>query len=159
MENTKEFFLSVIQRIFSNWTALKMAVEHGMGCKDNAVQFCPYILDFIYMNGESLHVSDIAIELEEYMDQHFNTQLEDDSPVQVATELMRFYKYCCDGNEATAVEELNKLLPLNTWITTREPISRRSAPRETSSESEEDEEEGMEVIKEEWTEVKARRNR
>lgn len=94
MASAKEFFLMVTQRIFSNWTALRvsrrmildlalipnkgyvafyavkhytikrvnlvlrstsvhfqLAVEHDMGPKDSAVEFCTYITEVLFMNG------------------------------------------------------------------------------------------------------------
>lgn len=32
----------------------QMAVEHGMGTKERAVEFCPYIAEVMYMNGECI---------------------------------------------------------------------------------------------------------
>ncbi|XP_033341131.1 pre-rRNA-processing protein TSR2 homolog [Megalopta genalis] len=157
MSNTKEFFLSVTQRIFSNWTALKMAVEHGMGSKESAVDFCPYMTEVMYMN-ENLNSSEIANELEDYMDEHFNTELEDNSATQVAEELLRFFHYCCENNESMAVTELEKLPPLQSWLLTRTPIRRIQNSSIIESDSSEDEEEvhqDMQVA-DEWTEVKSR---
>ena len=160
MSNTTEFFLSVTQRVFSNWTALKMAVEHGMGPKERAVDFCPYMTEVMYMN-ENLDNSQVANELENYMDEHFDTELHDDSAMQVAEELLRFHRYCTENNEGLAVAELEKLPPLQSWLVTNEPVRRtqiRSIVEEDSSEGEEESAKDMEVA-DEWTEVKSRRKR
>ncbi|XP_076751187.1 uncharacterized protein LOC143423613 [Xylocopa sonorina] len=160
MSNTKEFFLSVTERIFSNWTALKMAVEHGMGTKERAIDFCPYMTEVMYMN-EGLNVSEIASELEDYMDEHFNTELQDGSAIQVAEELLRFHRYCMENNENLAATELAKLPPLQSWLVTAEPVRKvqdSCAMESESSESEEETAISAEVT-DEWTEVRSRRKR
>ncbi|XP_054005731.1 uncharacterized protein LOC128890853 [Hylaeus anthracinus] len=160
MSTTKEFFLSVTQRIFSNWTALKMAVEHGMGLKERAVDLCPYMTEVMYMN-ESLNSNEVANELEDYLDEHFNTELEDDSAVQVAEELLRFYRYCCENNESIAVAEFEKLPPLQSWLTANEPqrrIQNLSIVENDTSSGEEETSQDTEVVSQ-WTEVKSRRKR
>ncbi|CAL1688248.1 unnamed protein product [Lasius platythorax] len=160
MEHTKSFFLTVTQRIFSNWTALKLAVEHGMGSVEKAVEFCPYTTEVLYMN-EGLTSDQIAAELEDYMDEQLNTILEDDSTVQVAEELLRFYRYCMEGNESTAKTELEKLPPLQPWLTCERPVrSTRPLPLKEDSSSDED----MDVDKNEqendgWTVVTNRRTK
>ncbi|XP_076659113.1 uncharacterized protein LOC143362645 [Halictus rubicundus] len=160
MSNTKEFFLTVTQRIFSNWTALKMAVEHGMGTKEDAIDFCPYITEVIYMN-ENLNSSEIANELEDYMDEHFNTELQDDSAMQVAGELLRFFHYCCQNNETMAVAELEKLPPLQSWLVNGEPVRRTQNSSVIESDSSEDEEEASEdmQVADGWTEVRSRQKK
>lgn len=162
MANTKEFFLSVTQRVFSNWTALQMAVQHGMGTKERARDFCAYVTEVIFMN-ENLDSAEVANELEDYMDDQFNTQLEDNSATQVAGELLRFFQYCVANNENLAVAEFEKLPALQTWIVCNEPTrtNRNSYIPEddSSSESEEEVTGNMEVADDEWTEVRTRRKR
>lgn len=159
MSNTKEFFLLIAQRIFSNWTALKMAVEHGMGTKEMAIDFCFYITEVMYMN-EGLNSSEIAHELEDYMDQNFNTELQDDSATQVAEELLKFHRYCSEDTENLLTVELAKLPLLQPWFFTIELARRIQACRTIENDSSEDEEisDDMEVV-DEWTEVRGRRNR
>ncbi|XP_043680673.1 uncharacterized protein LOC122635030 isoform X2 [Vespula pensylvanica] len=160
MEKTKDFFLSVTKRVFSNWTALKLAVEHGMGSIDKADLFCHYITDFIYING--LCSSEIACELEDFMDEQFNTELQDLSCKQVAEELYKFYRYCVEGNETQAVIEFEKLPPLQPWIVAclAKKINKGPVAFENDSDSESDEiEESMETEDTEWIQVKPRRKK
>lgn len=110
---------------------------------------------------EGLTSGQIAAELEDYMDEQLNTILEDNSTVQVAEELLRFYQYCIEGNEAIAKMEFEKLPPLQSWFTCERPIqSTRSLPVKQDNSSDED----MDVDKNEqetdgWTVVTNRRNR
>lgn len=161
MSDSKDFFLSVTKRIFSNWTALKMAVEHGMGTRGKANEFCHYITDVMYMN-EGLSVSEIALELEDYMDQQFNTELQDFSGRQVAEELFKFHCYCIENNKTQIDIELGKLPPLQAWIEAY--ITRKnnneSVMVHSDNDSESDKAENdMETEDTEWTKVKTKRKR
>lgn len=155
------FFQTVTQRIFSNWTALKLAVEHDMGPVESAKEFCSYITDVLYMN-EGLVSSQIAAELDDYMDDQFNTEVQDDSSIQIAEELLRFHRYCMEGNESTAKTEFEKLPPLQSWLNLEQPT------RQTHSQSAKHElknlVEDMDVDKNEqeedgWTVVTSRRSK
>lgn len=110
---------------------------------------------------ENLNSSEIAAELEDYMDEHFNTELEDDSAIQVAEELLRFYRYCIQSNESVAVVEFEKLPPLQSWFIANEPMRRTQQPsvvEDNSSEEEEETSRNIEAV-DEWTEVRSRRKR
>ncbi|XP_063971839.1 uncharacterized protein LOC135159755 [Diachasmimorpha longicaudata] len=164
MQNEKEFILSVTQRIFSNWSALEMAVAHGMGSKDSAIDFCPWITETLFMN-ENPSNKEVAEALEDYMESEFQTELEDGSAIQVAEQLLKFYRYCTEGNEAVAVTEMEKLPSLKTWILTREEIRQRGNNRtvpvnEQSHSDSEDNEAQMEVsTNDDWVEVRTKRKK
>ncbi|KOX70832.1 hypothetical protein WN51_02256 [Melipona quadrifasciata] len=131
MSNTKEFFLSVVQRIFSNWTALRMAVEHNMGTKEMVIEFCSYMTEVMYMNEE------------------------------VAEELLRFYRYCIENNESLVVTEFTKLSPLQNWLDINKPAKKMQTvcTMETdSSESEEETSDDMKVV-DGWIEVRGKQRR
>jgi len=115
MDRVKSLLLAVAERILSNWTVLKLAVENGMGPIESALEFCSYVTEVLCMN-DGLTVSQIVGELEYYMNDQFNTELQDDGTIQVARELLRFYQYCVDGDEFTAVTELEKLPASQPWL-------------------------------------------
>ncbi|KAK0170355.1 hypothetical protein PV328_010926 [Microctonus aethiopoides] len=145
---------------------MQMAVEHGMGSKDRAVDFCPYITDVIYMNDD-FSSDDLAVELEEYMDREFQTELQDNSAKEIAEILMNFYHYCHDGYEETAKAEMNKLPQLQPWILSRDEIKQRTSNLrpindDSSSDSEEENGNSMETAAtnaSDWVEVKTRRKK
>lgn len=94
------------------------------------------------------------------MDEHFNTELQDDSAMQVAEELLKFYRYCTENTENLVMIELAKLPPLQPWLVTNEPARRNQnfyAIENDSSEGEETSND-MQVV-DEWTEVRSRRRR
>lgn len=115
MAETPITSLTIVERIFSNWTALRMAVEHGNGTIDAAHGFCEYIAETLKLN-EKLHYTDISGELEDYMDEIFNTKLEDDSEKQVAQDVVRFHNYIIANDVAALTTELQRLPPIQPWI-------------------------------------------
>ncbi|XP_020296404.1 pre-rRNA-processing protein TSR2 homolog isoform X2 [Pseudomyrmex gracilis] len=157
MEETKQFFLSVNRRIFSNWTALRLAVENDMGPLEQAIEFCSYTTDLIYMND--ITISELAEELEGYMDDQFNTEVHDDSCTAVATDLLKFFHYCTKGDESNAREDLEKLPPEQPWLSKSPPQYTHPVPVKHNSSSEEDMEVDVNEKDDGWTMVKNRRNR
>ncbi|XP_012258314.2 pre-rRNA-processing protein TSR2 homolog [Athalia rosae] len=162
MAHTKNFFLTISERVLSNWTALKLAVDHGMGSREKAEDFPSYITEVLYMN-ENLDSDDVAAEIEEYMDEAFQTELQDDSAIDVAKELLRFYQYCLAGDESTAVIELAKLPPSQTWITGRKPgsDSQGQGRQQVVTTEQNNSIENIEKMEEDdgWTEVKTRKQK
>ena len=95
------------------------------------------------------------------MDEQFNTELQDNSSVQVAEELLRFYRYCIENDENLAVTEFAKLSPLQLWLDMNKPakeIQTVCAMETDSSESEKETPNDMKVV-DEWTEVRGKRRR
>ncbi|XP_018303819.1 uncharacterized protein [Mycetomoellerius zeteki] len=161
MEQTMPFFLTVAQRIFSNWTALKLAVEHDMGSVECAREFCSYMTEVLYIN-EGLISSEIASVLDDYMDDQFNTEVQDDSIMQVAEELLRFRRYCMEGNESIAKTEFEKLPPLQSWLYTEQPsqpISSQPVKHQPSSSNENMDIDRNEQENDEWTVITNRRKK
>ncbi|XP_012277605.1 uncharacterized protein LOC105698167 [Orussus abietinus] len=161
MTEKKEYFLLVVRRILSNWTALKLAVEHGMGPKENAENLCLYMMEMMFMN-ENPDSSDIAAELDDYMDAEFNTELEDDSSIEVAKELLRFYHYCVEENETAMRAEFEKLPQIQPWLLQKESTRKfihDSALQVDHSSSDNSENENNMDLDSEWTEVKTRRKK
>ncbi|KAJ8677104.1 hypothetical protein QAD02_012891 [Eretmocerus hayati] len=127
--------VSVVERIFSNWTALKMAIDHGMGTSQQAREFCGYVVELISMN-EKLNHSDVAAELADYMDEHFDTQLEDESEKYVAEEILRF-RSLLDLNDSNQFEsDINRLPATQSWIQTVR-VSRHSDASASNGDKEE----------------------
>lgn len=133
-----------------------------MGSVESAREFCSYITDVLYMNDE-LASSQIADELDDYMDDQFSTEVQDDSSVQVAEELLRFYRYCKESNESVAKTEFEKLPPLQSWLNSKLPAqpAHSSLPvkHESSSLDEDMDIDRDEQEKDGWTVVTNRRGK
>lgn len=100
--------------------------------------------------------------LDDYMDDQFDTDIQDDSITQVAEELLRFRRYCLEGNESTAKTEFEKLPPLQSWLNSEQPVQpTRSQPvkHESSSSDEDMDVDRSEQEKDGWTVVTNRRSK
>lgn len=122
MSESNATCLNAVERIFSNWTALKMAVEHGMGTAEQASCFCEYVVEFLTMN-ERLDPTDIAAELEDYMDSEFNTQLEDNSEKEVAEIVHQFYTHLRSNDVEKLSSVVEKLPALQPWIARNQSVN------------------------------------
>lgn len=156
-----DFFHSLTSRVFSNWTALKLAVENDMGTTEEANHFSQQVANILTEN-EKLCRSEIECILEDYMEDVFNTELQDFSGQQVADELYRFYFDYTRGNVTQAKSEFEKLPPLQQWIIPNViKINKKPTAVEISSDSSEsdEKEESMETEVSEWTVVKSGRKK
>ncbi|XP_014215470.1 uncharacterized protein LOC111643090 [Copidosoma floridanum] len=166
--------IDIVERIFSNWTALRMAVEHGMGSQAEAYNFCGYIAELLEINDQQMHYTDLSIELENYLDEKFNTTLEDDSEKQVAQDLVKFHLLMIKKDVASLQAEFSRLPSLQPWI--QDPTVLKKVESDSESDDEEmdtddndndgdDNKEsgkskpkgGMEVDQDGWTIVKKNR--
>ncbi|NP_001135814.1 TSR2, 20S rRNA accumulation, homolog [Nasonia vitripennis] len=137
MADNNERCLNIIERIFSNWTALRMAVEHGMGSTEQARNFCEYVAEILRIN-EKLDQLDLAAELEDYMDAEFHTQLEDDSEKQVAEEIHRLH-YLLLNDVEKLDSEILKLPEVKPWIVKKTETVRKVLDEAEGNDDEDDE--------------------
>lgn len=117
---------------------------------------------FASTSSDGLTNDQIAEELENYMEDQFNTEIQDESTPQIAAELLRFYQYCTAGNESTARVEFDELPALQSWLVPGQssqsirhqpsPVQRDECSNEDMDVDENQEEDG-------WTTVTKRRNR
>lgn len=98
---------------------------------------------------------------------NFGTELHDDSDLEIAEDLLRFHRYCTEGNEPVAIAEFEKLPPLQPWLVSTS-VQRKcnSAPTNRDSSSDEDMDtddlnnsSDSKNLDEGWTKVTNRRKR
>lgn len=105
-------------------------------------------------------IDELANELEIYMDDRFSTELQDESSIEVAEELLRFYRYCMEGDEVTAKAELEKLPQLQSWLNLEQPVRpTRPVKHESSSDEDMDIDKNEKKEEDEWTVVTNRRSK
>lgn len=74
-------FKEIVENVLNRWTALRLAVEHGMGGAlgvQTAVEIIQYVTDFCLQNNK-VSIEDLEDCLEDIMDQEFDTVCEDNS--------------------------------------------------------------------------------
>ncbi|XP_056641973.1 pre-rRNA-processing protein TSR2 homolog [Diorhabda sublineata] len=155
-----EIMHKVVQQILSNWTGLRLSVEHSMGgpnSKQVAIQCIEEVSEFC-IQEKDLDVECIEDFLEDIIDEKFNTIFEDGSPKEIATILFKFVELLRSGNIQQCEEEFNKLPTSDSnWL----QHTRIQNPRANSDSSSDDNEiEMSEEPKEDgWTVVQTRRKK
>ncbi|XP_044268968.1 pre-rRNA-processing protein TSR2 homolog [Tribolium madens] len=161
----EEAFNRVVQHIFNNWTALKLAVEYSeSGCNPKEV-----VNDFInYTTQYCLYESNVEPDgiqeaLDDILDQEFDTICEDGSTKEIALLLYRFVDLLKQGNTQMFEEEYQKL-PIGAMSSSKSIKSQNEDMSEVceANTSEPNIEKTSEIPMEEdseWTEVKSRRRR
>lgn len=112
-------FRTIVEDMFNRWTALKMAVEHGMHIEDNGLATASQLIDHITdlcLFGKDIDSDRIQEELDEIMDQEFDTICDDNSTKEIGTILVKYLNMLRQGKEAEILEELNKLPSITKWI-------------------------------------------
>lgn len=124
MAYNSELFRNVVETVFNTWTALKLAVEHGMGGhrgKEIALNLVNQVTDlFCKSDIEAEEIADFLIE---FMDREFQTICEDNSPEEVAVVLWQFYQHCKSGNHHLVNLELSRLPKCDVWLSKHHPVS------------------------------------
>ncbi|VEN34725.1 unnamed protein product [Callosobruchus maculatus] len=143
MDATEEAFTKIIQHVFNNWTALRLAVEHCMGgpdSKQTALDFMNYMVQFC-LYERSVDVDKIQEALEDILDEEFQTICEDGSTKEVAIVLYKFVKLLQDGNTQECELEYQKLPTINAeWLKANIEQAKKTMLEGSSSSSEDEDE-------------------
>ncbi|XP_053659601.1 uncharacterized protein LOC128708647 [Anopheles marshallii] len=139
-------FRVVVENVLNRWTALRLAVEHGMGGPlglNTAIELIEYVTSYCTEN-KNVDAIDLREVLEEIMDQEFETICEDDSIQEVSGVLIKHLKMLKEGKEEEVRAEIAMMVPCEMWIMSGSKIKYHPAD---SSDSEEDinDQEDMEV--------------
>lgn len=95
--------------IFSQWTALCLAVEQQWGGPDSEAK-ADYLIDDVvqwFYKKKEHYVDDLEMELVDGLLEDFQLEAEDGSPRQVATSLIALYQACCH-NDAGPLQQLRQ---------------------------------------------------
>ncbi|EFA00186.1 hypothetical protein TcasGA2_TC003011 [Tribolium castaneum] len=161
----EEAFGRVVQHIFSNWTALKLAVEYsesGGNPKEVVNDFINYTTQYCLYES-NVDPDGIQEALDDILDQEFDTICEDGSTREIALVLYRFVDLLKQGNTQLFEEEYQKL-PIGAMSSVKsikspsEEVTEVSEPNTSEPDSEKSSQIPMEEDSE-WTEVKSRRKR
>lgn len=132
----EELFRVAAGRVFNCWSALQLAVEHGMGGANGytkAMGIIDAVVD-LFKNKPNADWQEVADLLGDSMDDEFNTVCEDDSTDEVGLLLWEFYRHCCSGDRELVEQELQKL-PSGNWLN---KCLSQSQPSATQDESDDD---------------------
>lgn len=105
----KEGFEEGVAIIFSQWTALVLAVENQWGGSESASKadyLIEDILEWFYKKKEH-YADELEMELADALLEEFHVEVEDGSPSQVAKQLVELYAACL-RNDASVLQQLRQ---------------------------------------------------
>uniref|UniRef100_A0A023EJF3 Pre-rRNA-processing protein TSR2 homolog n=1 Tax=Aedes albopictus TaxID=7160 RepID=A0A023EJF3_AEDAL len=111
-------FKEIVENIFNRWTALRLAVEHGMGGPlglNTAIEIINYITCYCTEN-KRVDAYDLREVMEEIMDQEFETICEDESVKEISELLIKYLNLLRDNKEEQVRLELARMGPCEIWI-------------------------------------------
>lgn len=111
-------FKEIVENIFNRWTALRLAVEHGMGGPlglNTAIEIIDYITCYCTEN-KNVDSYDLREVMEEIMDQEFQTICEDESVDEISEILIKYLNLLKQNKEDVVRMELARMGPYQVWI-------------------------------------------
>lgn len=144
-------FSNVIGIILNNWTAIKLAIEHGMAgtpaaCERKLTMLFEAISTYLGSgNTEWYDLSDL---LTDVLDSEFGTLLEDNSSDEVAEHLCYLHQMFLKGDAQGLIAEISKLT-YQTSILITQPVQRAYSQTvsEMNQETQETDSDGWTVVK------------
>lgn len=150
-------FRSVVEEMLNRWTALRLAVEHGMHVENDglrtSIELIDYMTDFC-INTKKIDCDEIQEALDQIMDQEFDTICDDNSTkgifcstlveifhfltcftLELAINMVKYLTWLREGKDAEIINEINQLPQCEKWIVVGKKINYVKAP-DSSSESE-----------------------
>ncbi|CAG9576229.1 unnamed protein product [Danaus chrysippus] len=121
-------FKPIVDLVFNNWTALQLAVEHGMGApggEKTAQLMCVYVARFCVENV--VDQDDLTELLEDLMDEEFETVCHDNSPKEVASLLFFYLGLLKEGRHEELRNHIEAMPKCQKWLS--EPIHESVPPQ------------------------------
>ncbi|KAI8430390.1 hypothetical protein MSG28_000679 [Choristoneura fumiferana] len=110
-------FKPLVDLVLNNWTALQLAVEHGMGApggEKTAQLMSVYIARYCVEN--IVDIDNLTEALEDLMDEEFDTVCHDNSPKEVATLLLQFLALLKEGRREELQVRIAAMPTCQKWL-------------------------------------------
>uniref|UniRef100_A0A2A4K2H8 Pre-rRNA-processing protein TSR2 homolog n=1 Tax=Heliothis virescens TaxID=7102 RepID=A0A2A4K2H8_HELVI len=121
-------FKPIVDLVLNNWTALQLAVEHGMGAPGGektaqlmSVYIARYCVENVVDRDELTEV------IEDLMDEEFETVCHDDSPKEIAVLLLQFLNLLKEGRHDECRARLDAMPKCQIWLS--QPIHESVPPQ------------------------------
>nr|XP_021199485.2 uncharacterized protein LOC110383087 [Helicoverpa armigera] len=121
-------FKPIVDLVLNNWTALQLAVEHGMGAPGGektaqlmSVYIARYCVENVVDRDELTEV------IEDLMDEEFETVCHDDSPKEIAVLLLQFLSLLREGRHDECRARLDAMPKCQIWLS--QPIHESVPPQ------------------------------
>lgn len=138
-----QYFREVVDNIFNRWSALQLAVVHGMGGfngHEKAMQLMEEVYTYCIQNEMKLDRDDLCDLLEAALDEDFSTICEDNSTREISMLFVRYLKMCRENKLAEIEAELSQLPPLKErWLQPGHVVQYQNQMEDSSSDEDEEE--------------------
>ncbi|KAJ8733643.1 hypothetical protein PYW07_014194 [Mythimna separata] len=121
-------FKPIVDLVLNNWTALQLAVEHGMGAPGGektaqlmSVYIARYCVENVVDRDELIEV------IEDLMDEEFETVCHDDSPKEIAILLLQFLSLLKEGQHDELRARIDAMPKCQKWLS--QPIHESVPPQ------------------------------
>ncbi|KAL0849749.1 hypothetical protein ABMA28_011704 [Loxostege sticticalis] len=121
-------FKPIVDLVLNNWTALQLAVEHGMGApggEKTAQLMSVYIARFCVENV--VDVTELTEVIEDLMDEEFDTVCHDNSPKEIASLLLMFLSLLKEGQHDELRARIEAMPTCQKWLS--QPIHESVPPQ------------------------------
>ncbi|KAM3956478.1 pre-rRNA-processing protein TSR2 homolog [Aphomia sociella] len=121
-------FKPIVDLVLNNWTALQLAVEHGMGApggEKTAQLMSVYIARYCVENVADR--DDLTELIEDLMDEEFDTVCYDNSPKEIASLLLLFLGMLKEGQHDELRARIEALPKCQKWLS--QPIHESVPPQ------------------------------
>ncbi|GAB4815978.1 hypothetical protein N2152v2_003024 [Parachlorella kessleri] len=143
----KPVFEEGVALAFGRWTALQLGVVNewgGPSSREKAQALLEDTIDWFYQHkGKDHEYLDLEDLFDEALQVDFNIQAEDDSPYQMARNLVNLYSQVAAG-DYSYVEALRQLPNANTAAACQRDPAQQGGEEESSSEGDDEDMEGQE---------------
>ncbi|KAL1453387.1 hypothetical protein WDU94_007527 [Cyamophila willieti] len=109
-------FKTVVSTVLNNWTGLKMALENGMGgppavSRQKLLTLIESINDILVntKNPNSIEWEIISDTLADFLDDQMDTVFEDNSPDEVAVQLVHLFKLFIVPDQTNLLNAINQM--------------------------------------------------
>ncbi|CAH2069103.1 unnamed protein product, partial [Iphiclides podalirius] len=110
-------FKPIVDLVLNNWTALQLAVEHGMGAPGGEKTAQLMSVDIArYCVENVVDVDDLTELLEDLMDEEFETVCHDNSPKEIATVLILYLGLLKEGRHDELRARIEAMPKCQKWL-------------------------------------------
>ncbi|XP_076336538.1 pre-rRNA-processing protein TSR2 homolog isoform X3 [Tachypleus tridentatus] len=113
---SENVFHAAVRTVFTNWTALQLAIQHGMGgpyAREKERWLADVAVQYFHDNVD-LQPDEVEEFIGEILNNEFDTIADDGSVEEISRKLCQFHRWCQEGHESLVLENLPKSRTL--WI-------------------------------------------
>ncbi|KAJ3072178.1 rRNA accumulation- protein [Rhizoclosmatium sp. JEL0117] len=140
-----DLFKESIHYVFLRWTALQLAIEHGMGgtsTLSKVAMLGDYIVDFFSQNGLRIDPTDLEENLIDFFAESFQVELEDGSAPQISKLICQLFREIGSG-DMTGFNKARELASRVTGAASQSRRVRAEGEEDDDDDSDDDSEDGM----------------